>query len=124
MERQIRELDQAIAKAFETGASSLAYALQADKKEIERARQKTQMQQQLRKQTDRIAEENWQQLQRFTASFEGWQHTMQKLERNLSDSFESQTGKAIVEKLVQERRRLCQEYGSDLDQVIRSCRLH
>ncbi|KGL43563.1 hypothetical protein [Listeria newyorkensis] len=124
MERQLLELDRAIAKALETGASSVAYALQADKKELERTKQKAQMRQQVHKQTDRIAEDNWDQLHRFTASFDGWEHTMQKLERDLSDSFESKTGEAIVDKLVQERKKLCRDYGSDLDQVIRSCRLH
>lgn len=124
MDRQIRELDQAIAKAIETGASSLAYALQADKKEMERARQKAQMRQQVHKRTDRIAEESRQQIQRFTANFDGWQHTMQKLERELSESFESRTGEAIVEKLAQERKRLCQEYHADMEQVVRSCKIH
>ncbi|MBC1318515.1 hypothetical protein [Listeria booriae] len=123
MDRQIQELDKAIAKAFETGASSLAYALQADKKEIERARQKARMQQQVQKRTNLIAEENWQQLQRLNASFDGWQHTMQKLERELSESFESKTGEAIVVKLIQERKYLCQDDASDFENVIRSARM-
>ncbi len=49
---------------------------------------------------------------------------MQKLERELSESFESRTGEAIVEKLAQERKQLRQEYESDFAQVIHSCRAH
>ncbi|WP_430536434.1 hypothetical protein [Listeria rocourtiae] len=124
MDRQIRELDQAIAKAIETGASSLAYALQADKKEIERAKQKAQMRQQVHKRTDHIAENQWDQLQRFTASFDGWQQTMKKLERELSESFESKTGEAIIEKLAKERKSLCQDDAADFDTILRSTRRH
>lgn len=123
MDRQIRDLEQAIAKAIEAGASSLAYTLQANKNEIERTRQKEKLRQQVYNRTNGIAEESKQQIQRFTANFDGWQHTMQKLERELSESFESRTGEAIVQKLSQERKQLCQEYEDDFSQVIRSCRL-
>ncbi|WP_162859607.1 hypothetical protein [Listeria goaensis] len=78
----------------------------------------------MHKRTNRIAEESKQHIQRFKDSFDGWQHTMQKLERELSESFESRTGEAIVEKLAQERKQLRQEYESDFAQVIHSCRAH
>ncbi|MBC1491036.1 hypothetical protein HCI99_04355 [Listeria booriae] len=120
--RAMQEVEKSIQEAIASGAAAIIPGLKAEKDMYEKQVQLANLRDDLYRQSQRAMDENKPIITQYERLFEDWFHEMTTIENKLKIAFESKTGEAIGEKLMQERNRLCRDYGQVYREVIQSCK--
>lgn len=120
--RAMQEVENSIQEAIASGAAAIIPGLKAEKDMYEKQVQLANLRDDLYRQSQRAMDENKPIITQHERLFEDWFHEMTMIENKLKIAFESKTGEAIGAKLMQERNRLCRDYGQVYREIIQSCK--